>query len=141
MNTDDARLADEATQQAVGSTYYHTARAQAQRSLGDADALLEIASAAARSMAVGSRPFAESLDDFRTLIRLVVSTARGAYQPSDTDDFVDVVASLIYVESPVDVIPDAMPMVGFLDDAAVTGWVMRKARGELNRFRAWELAL
>ena len=140
MSTDD-QLADEATQQSVGSSYYQSARAQAAGMLDRPDDLLQVASAAARSMAVRSRPFADSLDDFRTLIRLVVSVARGTYTPRDREDVIDVVASLIYVESPVDVIPDATPMVGYLDDVAVTGWVLRKARAELDHFQAWELAL
>lgn len=141
QHLDDAALADEATQQVVGSSYFKAARVRAQETIGDADRLFEVAAAAARSTAIGSRPFAGSLDEFRTLIRFVVSIARGTYQAADTDDVLDVVAALIYVESPVDVIPDHTPMVGFLDDAAVTGWVLEKARGELNHFRAWELAL
>jgi len=51
---------------------------------------------------------------------------------SSTGDIILVVAALLYLISPFDVIPDFIPVVGWLDDVAVAGLVLsyldKKAR-------------
>ena len=64
--------------------------------------------------------------------------ARGLYRQIPMDKLILVVGGLIYVVSPVDVIPDAIPAVGFLDDATVIAWVIKMVRDELDAFREWE---
>jgi uncharacterized membrane protein YkvA (DUF1232 family) len=138
---DDAAASDEATRQTIGSSFFADARTEAAGLVGDPAALLRLAAAAARSTALRSGPFADVVDDVRTLIRLSVAVARGYYEPAQNADVVDIVAALVYIDSPIDVIPDSIPLVGFLDDVAAVGWVMRKARTEVGRFREWELAI
>ena len=49
-------------------------------------------------------------------------------------------AALAYLASPIDAIPDAVPVFGLLDDAAVLCGVMGGvAATELVRYRAWIL--
>ncbi len=45
--------------------------------------------------------------------------------------------ALLYLASPLDVLPDFLPG-GFLDDAAVVGFIVKKIRTELAAFEAWE---
>lgn len=47
-------------------------------------------------------------------------------------------AGLIYFVSPVDLIPDVIPVIGLTDDAVVLGFVIRTVRQELEAFMAWE---
>lgn len=51
------------------------------------------------------------------------------------------VAALIYFVDPFDLIPDAVPVFGYLDDAAVIAAVVRLNLSEISRFRNWEAAL
>ncbi len=48
------------------------------------------------------------------------------------------VGGLIYLVSPLDLIPDVLPLLGFVDDAAVLFWIVRQVRRDLDDFRAWE---
>lgn len=123
---------------AVESKFFRRATERARRIASDPQKLREIADKAGRSAAMRSGPFAAVLEDFRALIRLVVAYARGHYRAIPVDALVIVVAGLIYVVSPVDLIPDAIVGVGLLDDAAVVGWVIKTVRGELDAFREWE---
>ncbi len=141
VQLDDAAASDEATRQVVDSSFFASARAEASLVLSQPERLLTLASATARSTALRSGPFVDAVDDVRTMIRLAVAVARGHYVPSTDADLVEVVAALLYIQSPIDVIPDDMPMVGYLDDVAIVGWTTRRARVELDRFLAWELAL
>lgn len=123
---------------AAGSKFFKRATDRAKRIAGDPDKLRDISEKASRSSALRSGPFSSVVDDFRALIRLVVAYARGFYRQIPLDKLVVVVAGLIYVVSPVDVIPDVVPGVGFLDDAAVIAWVIKAVREELDAFREWE---
>lgn len=48
------------------------------------------------------------------------------------------VAALIYFVEPFDLIPDTVPVFGFLDDVAVITCVARANIGEIRKFRKWE---
>jgi uncharacterized membrane protein YkvA (DUF1232 family) len=45
------------------------------------------------------------------------------------------IIALLYVISPIDVIPDALPLLGLVDDALVAGYALRQASAELERYR------
>lgn len=75
-----------------------------------------------------------------TLVRLVRSYAAGEYRQIPTGTIVSGLAVLLYVVSPIDLIPDFIPVVGFLDDLSLVSWFIGKFHGEITRFRAWEQA-
>jgi uncharacterized membrane protein YkvA (DUF1232 family) len=121
------------------SKYFTNARTRAKKILDDPEALKKVADESYRSGASRSGPFAAVMDDFRTLVRLVVAYARGNYRDIPPETLALVVGGLIYVISPLDLIPDAIPGAGFVDDAAVIGWVIKHVHEELDQFRAWEV--
>ena len=45
------------------------------------------------------------------------------------------IIALLYIISPIDLIPDAIPFVGLLDDVLVAGYALRQAAAELERYR------
>jgi uncharacterized membrane protein YkvA (DUF1232 family) len=53
---------------------------------------------------------------------------------ASTADFILVVGALLYIISPIDAIPDFIPVVGWLDDMAIAGLVLgyldNKARNQ-----------
>src|SRR3546814_8002781 len=64
----------------------------------------------------------------------------GEYRAISPNALIAVVAGLLYFLSPIDAIPDWLPGLGFVDDLAVLGWVMRKWSGELEAFKVWRQA-
>ncbi|MGZ6744582.1 MAG: YkvA family protein [Nocardioides sp.] len=131
--------ARERARSAPTSRYFTNARTRARRMIDDPEALERVAQeSSSRTSADTSGHFSGVLDDFRTLVRLVVAYARGQYREIPPDSLVLVVAGLLYVVSPLDLIPDAVPVIGMADDAVVVGWVIKAVREELEAFRAWE---
>lgn len=122
---------------AARSQFFRAARERAERIVRSPEKLRRIADESTQSAATRSGPFASVLDDFRALIRLVVAYSRGQYRDIPLDALITVVAGLVYVVSPIDLIPDVLPG-GFVDDAAVVAWVIRTVRSELSAFRSWE---
>jgi uncharacterized membrane protein YkvA (DUF1232 family) len=45
------------------------------------------------------------------------------------------IIALLYIISPIDLIPDAIPFLGLLDDVLVAGYALRQASAELERYR------
>lgn len=123
---------------ATQSKFFAAAKRRAERLSKDPEKLQKIAAESYKSGASRSGAFTAVMDDFRTMIRLVVAYARGHYREIPADALVVVIAALIYVISPVDLIPDVVPG-GFADDAAVVLWVVKTVRSELDKFRDWEL--
>lgn len=73
-----------------------------------------------------------------TLVRLVRSYISGEYRQIQPGTIVSGLAVLLYVLSPIDLIPDFIPVVGFLDDLSLVSWFIGKFHGEITRFREWE---
>lgn len=82
--------------------------------------------------------FKQLLDSALTLGRLVRSYVSGEYREIKTTTIVSGLAVLLYVLSPIDLVPDFIPVLGWLDDLSLVSWFVGKFREELVRFRAWE---
>jgi len=83
--------------------------------------------------------FGGNYGHLRALFRMLRDTARGRYRPA-TMTVVSAVAVVLYILSPIDLIPDFLLGIGLLDDAAFFMWTLGKIRGELDRFIEWEQA-
>ncbi|WP_448682347.1 YkvA family protein [Pseudomonas nicosulfuronedens] len=75
--------------------------------------------------------------DLKLLQELLVAWVRGDYRGVSSQALVSVVAALLYFLSPVDLIPDWLLGVGFLDDLAVLAWVVRRWQSEIDAFKLW----
>lgn len=78
------------------------------------------------------------MDELETALRMARLRLRGQYGSPGIERLVLLFAALLYLVNPMDIVPDAIPAAGLLDDAAVIGWMLGKLREELDRFRAWE---
>jgi len=77
-------------------------------------------------------------DDVRTTLRLLLAWVRRSYRDVSGASLVLLVAALLYFVTPVDVIPDTLGVLGFVDDLAVIQTAVETARDELDHFRNWE---
>ena len=74
-------------------------------------------------------------DDLSTLVQLVRAYASGTYRDVPRSSLLLIAAGVLYFVSPLDLIPDVLIGVGFLDDFTVLTYVIRIVRGEIERFR------
>lgn len=99
------------------------------------------AEASRKSRGARSGPLSKILDEVAALVRLVVAYARGTYREVSGQSVILILAGLIYLVSPVDLIPDFIPVAGYTDDVVVLGFVVRTVREELEAFMEWETGL
>jgi uncharacterized membrane protein YkvA (DUF1232 family) len=121
----------------TGRAFARAARA-AQRLVASGTPLGRVLAATATSLRGRRRPLRVLLDDVLALLRLVREVVAGRYRKLPKGALVAIVAGLIYFVDPLDLIPDEIPVIGFLDDALVLGWVLSRVRGDLEAFLAWE---
>lgn len=84
--------------------------------------------------------FRQLFDVALTVVRLVRGYISGDYREIATSTIVAGLAVLLYVLSPIDLIPDFVPVLGFLDDLSLVSWFVGKFQAEISRFREWEQA-
>jgi uncharacterized membrane protein YkvA (DUF1232 family) len=82
--------------------------------------------------------FKDTWPYFQTMLRLIRAYYRGDYRLVSETTLVVIVAAIIYVISPLDVIPDAIPAIGFLDDATILTLALQRTRQDLDDFMIWE---
>lgn len=80
---------------------------------------------------------ASVLKDLLLLYHYVKDISHGCYKAYNPAKLILIVALLIYVVTPIDIIPDWLPGIGFLDDVALLGYVMRMVGAELQTYYSW----
>ena len=68
------------------------------------------------------------------LISLVKSYIAGEYNEISYNTIVAVVATLLYVISPIDIIPDIIPVAGYMDDAMAVSFCMKMIKADLEKY-------
>ncbi|MEV4094076.1 YkvA family protein [Streptosporangium saharense] len=74
----------------------------------------------------------------RTVPRMVGAVTRGQYPGMTKGKLAMLGLGVVYILSPIDVIPDFLALVGVADDFGVFLWLMASLLGESGRYLDWE---
>ena len=77
-------------------------------------------------------------DQLQLLFSLVKDYANGNYTAVPKSTIVAIVAALLYFISPLDIIPDFLVGLGFVDDAFILSLVYKKVIKELDKYQIWK---
>ena len=80
----------------------------------------------------------EVLESLGTLSRMIKAAVSKEYHGLPASTIVMGVAVVIYFLSPIDLVPDWIPIIGLLDDAALLAWFMTSIKDEMDKFLDWE---
>ncbi len=80
--------------------------------------------------------FGEVLADLIAMISLVRAYLTNQYTQAPTRTIISIVAALLYIVAPVDVIPDFVPFFGYMDDAAMVAFVYKNVHDDVEAYRA-----
>lgn len=77
-------------------------------------------------------------EDLATLLDMLRDCSQGIYRKLPRGLMIATVIALVYALSPIDLLPDLIPLAGFLDDAAILAILLEFCvAGDLLRYRAW----
>jgi len=83
-------------------------------------------------------PIGRFIDDVEILLPMVRDYWSGRYRQILFWAIAAVAFALLYVLNPLDIIPDVIPIVGYLDDVAVVAVCLAMAEQELHAYRGWK---
>lgn len=72
----------------------------------------------------------------RALPRMARAVTRGEYRA--TGRLALLLLGVVYIVSPIDALPEFLPLIGVADDLGVLLWLVGAALGETERFLTWE---
>ena len=81
---------------------------------------------------------AKYCNDLCEIFELLRDRVAGVYRETPWTTIAALTGALIYVLSPIDLILDFIPGIGFLDDAIVIGLAIKLAQPDLEKYRAWK---
>lgn len=81
----------------------------------------------------------KKLSNVPMLVSLVRSYVRKDYQDIPIGSIIAIVSSLIYFVSPIDLLPDGIPGLGYVDDAAVVALVWNMVEDDVEEYKKWQV--
>jgi uncharacterized membrane protein YkvA (DUF1232 family) len=83
-------------------------------------------------------PLGRFISDIKLLFAIISDYINGKYREIPWWSIVSIAAALLYVLNPIDLIPDFIPMVGYIDDAAVVAICLSMVEQDLHKYRDWK---
>lgn len=118
---------------------YYPATAEKIRILIESNVLLEkLAVAVYERMESSVQKYADIASRLGVLARLTKAWRNKKYSEVSYVTVFLSVAILLYFVSPIDLVPDFIPLVGGLDDVLLLGFLLKIIDKEIERFQAWE---
>ncbi|OXS67686.1 DUF1232 domain-containing protein [Priestia filamentosa] len=86
---------------------------------------------------VKKRSFKQSKEELTWLINMFRDWIKGDYPNIPKRTLLTVAGTLLYVLSPIDLVPDFLFLIGVLDDFAVISFAMKQIEKDINQYKAW----
>ena len=86
----------------------------------------------------GNGPLGRFVADIKLLFSVVQDYVKGEYREIPYWSIAAIVAALLYVLNPIDLIPDFIPLVGYVDDALVIAACLAMVEQDLHNYEEWK---
>ena len=77
-------------------------------------------------------------DNIRTAYEMVSDSVTGKYKGVSKGTRALLAGGLAYLALPIDLVPDFIPVAGWLDDAAVLGWIFTRCADEFKKYKEFK---
>jgi uncharacterized membrane protein YkvA (DUF1232 family) len=74
----------------------------------------------------------------KLFIRMIKAIAKQEYKKFPKQSLIKIVAGVLYFVLVLDILPDFIPFIGFLDDVFIISWVYDSVKTDLEEFEEWE---
>lgn len=79
----------------------------------------------------------DKLANIPVMVSLVRSFAKKEYTDIPIGSIIAITSALIYFVSPIDIVPDSIPLIGYIDDAAVVAVCWKLVESDVKEYVKW----
>jgi len=83
-------------------------------------------------------PLEKFAHNIKLLFSLIKDYANGKYREIPWTTIAAIIGALLYIFSPIDLVPDFIPVLGLVDDAAVLGLCLKGIGHDLKKYELWK---
>lgn len=123
------------------NTGYRKAKRKAASILEDPERLRKLLASSVEKLK-GLRNDTDSIKKLKlmvpTLNRMIRAYINGEYRRVPWKSLLLITSGIVYFVSPIDFIPDFIPVLGFMDDITVILWILNAVKDDVEEFEEWE---
>lgn len=75
-------------------------------------------------------------EEFKIILAMAKDAINGRYKIGKINLGI-IVATIVYVISPIDAISDIVPVIGWIDDVAIIGFALGRLKSEVIKYQKW----
>lgn len=83
-------------------------------------------------------PLAKLWIEIKLMLSMLKDYKSGAYRDVSWGTIASIIAALLYVFSPIDLIPDMIPVIGLIDDAAVVALCLKLIHNDFEKYKKFK---
>lgn len=83
-------------------------------------------------------PFEKVWEELQLMFGIIKDWMTAEYKEIPKGSILAILGGLVYFVSPIDVIPDFIPGIGYLDDIFVISLVIGQIRADLQKYKLWK---
>jgi len=87
----------------------------------------------------GNGPLGRFVTDIKLLFAIIQDYWKGEYRQVTFWSIAAIVAALLYVLNPLDLIPDMIPIIGYVDDALIIAVCLAMVEPDLQNYKDWKI--
>ena len=122
----------------LGRVGARTVRRRARTYAKDPEKLVELLGNATNKAASNRGKLDEGWDSLMLLLGILKAYVGGGYRKVPWTTLLGAAGAILYFVSPLDLIPDFIAALGFVDDVAVLAWTLTSIKADLDDFANWE---
>ena len=122
----------------MDNRYFNIAKNRAKYIFRDKQKLIQLLLGVARKISTNNVEFKSIRTKLKVILRMVRAYAIGKYKLIPWKSIILLTAVLIYFLMPLDLMPDFIPVTGYIDDFSLLLWVYNHLQDDINTFVWWE---
>ncbi|MAJ51337.1 MAG: hypothetical protein CMB82_06970 [Flammeovirgaceae bacterium] len=81
----------------------------------------------------------ELIEYVQLFLKMIKKSFIGEYNSFSNKTLLSLVFGLLYFVTPMDLVPDFIPLLGFSDDLSIIYFIVKNFKSDIEAFKIWEL--